>query len=239
MEDWLMSCRYLLMPTRQPVKGFEKEYHLSYQTWRLAWEKYRRECEISAPLKSDGFMIPDEMGVLFYQDRCVGLSSFGHGSLRQGPMQDLSWFGSWDELSCQRLLNVSSNAMICSQFTVHPDFAGKGQITRWKDIISLYSLMRFYHSDKEVMAGSLNTIRGMQNAGGEDAGAIVLNPHHTFNFGGKDLPVQLVAYTKETIEEMLNRKNLMELTEALWGQLIHLSEFTATQNNIIPFKKVS
>lgn len=225
MESWVNDCRYLLMPARHPVPSYEKEYTAAYSIWREAWEKYRREAGITGNLYSDGFALPDEMGVLFYQDSCVGLSSFTYGHLDQGPMPDFSWFGSWDQLSYQRLKAISHNAMICSQFTVNPKFAGKGHIVRWKEIIFLYTFMRFEHSKADVMAGCLNLTRGMQNACGESFGATVLRPEHTFSYGGIEIPAQLVAYERENIKNMKIQRGIVELCDQLWERLVHLSEF--------------
>lgn len=238
MESWIKDCRYILMPARHPHHGFEKEYALAYETWKRAWGKYREELGVSGPLFSDGFVLPDEMGVLFYQNRCVGFSSFTYGNLNDGTMPDVSWFGSWDKASFGELSKISSEAIICSQFTINPDFAGKGQITRWKDIVSLYSLMRFINSRMGVMAGALNTARGMQNASGEVVGAIVLKSDHVFQLGNKESPAQLVAYTKENINAMIKNKNLSGLCDDLWKQLVHISEYPI-EDNVLELNKAA
>lgn len=238
MESWIKDCRYILMPARHPQQGFEKEYAMAYETWKRAWGKFREESGISGQLYSDGFVLPDEMGVLFYQSRCVGLSSFTYGNLNKGTMPDVSWFGSWDENSYKELSKLSSDAIICSQFTVNPDFAGKGHITRWKDIVSLYTLIRFSHSRMGVMAGALNVTRGMQNASGEGAGAIVIKADHAFQLGNKELPAQLVAYTKKNIHAMIEKKNLSGLCHDLWEQMVHISEYPV-EDNVIEFNKAA
>lgn len=232
MENWIKDCRYIIMPTRQAPKGLESEYQAAYMTWRKAWGKYREEQNINSPLHSDGFLIPDEMGVLFYQSQCVGFCSFTFGDLNNGPLSDSGWFEPWDDLSFKRLQNISTKAIICTQFTVDPAFAGKGQIVRWKEIISLFAYLRFYYSDKEVMAGCLNLVRGMQNSSGEDIGAIILNPLHHFVYGGKDLPAQLVAYTKEGFEKFIAKKELEPLCRELWKQHIHCSELPLNTQEI-------
>ena len=224
MEEWIKDCRYIIMPTRQAPEGLEAEYHAAYMTWRKAWEKYRIEQNITTHLRSDGFLLPDEMGVLFYQSQCVGLCCFSYGDLNKGPLSDLGWFSAWDDLSLRRLKNISTKSIICTQFTVDPAFAGKGQVVRWKEIISLFSYLRFYYSDMEVMAGCLNLTRGMQNSSGEDIGAIILNPIHKFVLGEKEIPAQLVAYTKEGFEKFVAKKELAPLCEKLWKQHLHCTE---------------
>lgn len=237
MESWVKNLKYILMPTRHMVKGYENEYNEAYRVWRAAWEKYRNELGITQKLNSDGFLIPDEMGVLFYQGECVGFSSFGHGDMN-GPVHDLAWFNGWTPEAIQDLRKISDNIIVCSQFTVNPKFAGKGHIVRWKEIVFLYTFMRFDNSDAGVMAGQLNLIRGMQNACGETFGATVLNPEHKFNYAGLELPIQLVAYERHNIQAMQERKNIVPLCEDLWSRLVHLTDFTANKK-IIPFKKVA
>jgi hypothetical protein len=239
MEDWVKDCKYILMPARHPVKGHEKEYEAAYSVWRAAWEKFRAEVGIKDFLSSDGFLLPDEIGALFYKNECVGFSSFTHGKLTSGTMPDQAWFRSWDKNSFEDLKRISDDAIICSQFTVNPKFTGKGHIVRWKEIVFLYTFMRFDQSDAGVMAGSLNLIRGMQNACGETFGATILNGEHKFSYAGHELPAQIVAYERKNIQAMKERKEIVGLCDDLWSRLTHLTEFTANKNNIIPFKKAA
>lgn len=237
MHSWVNDVKYILMPSRHPVRGHSREYNEAYRIWRAAWEKYRSEIGITQKLTSDGFLLPDEIGVLFYQNECVGLSAFSFGELG-GPIEDLGWFNSWPEETLRALGRISEDVVVCSQFTVNPKFAGKNQIVRWKDIISLYTLLRFENSHAGVMAGQLNLLRGMQNASGEDSGATVLNPEHIFQYSGIELPAQLVAYERHNIDLMKERKNIVSLCDSLWTKLEHVSEFPV-QNKVLPFKKVA
>lgn len=236
MESWVQDVEYVLMPSRYPVKDFESKYYAAYDVWRKAWEKFRGEINIEDFLSSDGFLLPHEMGVLFYKGECVGFSAFTHGSMKEGPLPHHSWWKAWTPEAISQLRSISEEVIICSQFTVSPAFAGKGHIVRWKEILFLYTFMRFEHSQAGVMAGHLNLTRGMQNACGESFGATVLNPCHPFNFYGVEINAQLVAYEKENIRLMQERKGIVGLCDELWSRLAHLSEFPATKN-IINLKK--
>ncbi|MFP5384939.1 MAG: hypothetical protein ACLGHN_02585 [Bacteriovoracia bacterium] len=238
MESWIKDLKFYLMPSRQPVKGFERQYEEAYQVWRNAWQKFRNEIGVSEHLYSDGFILPDEMGVLFYQDECVGFTSYSHGHLDHGPLVDLGWFKAWTPEAILELSKISNSVTVCSQFTVNPKFAGKGHIIRWKDIISLYTLMRFEVADTGVMAGHLNLTRGMQNASGEESGATVLNSCHPFSYYGVEIPAQLVAYERKNIQLMKERKNIVPLCENLWSRLVHLSDHSVG-NNVIPLRKAA
>jgi hypothetical protein len=238
MENWVKDLKYILMPTRQPIPGHEEEYYAAYKIWRQAWEKFRSEIGVKEPLAADGFALPDEMGVLFYKGECVGFSSFSHGDLHQGPLKDLGWFRAWTPEAIARLAEISTNAIVCSQFTVNPKFTGKDHIVRWKEIVFLYTFMRFDNSDAGVMAGHLNLTRGMQNACGETFGATVLNPNHPFSYYGVQIPAQLVAYERHNIQAMKERKNIVGLCDDLWSRLIPLTNFSV-QKKVIPFKKVA
>lgn len=238
MENWIKDVKYILMPSRHPVKGYEKEYEAAYKVWRAAWEKFRTEIGIKEPLSSDGFIVPDEMGVLFYKGECVGLASFTHGTLASGTMPDHSWFKPWTDEAFEQLKEISPDCMICSQFTISPQFAGRGHIVRWKEILFYYNHLRFMNSMNGVMAGHLNLSRGMQNAGGEEFGGTILNPNHIFYFYGVEQVSQLVAYQRSGIKAMIERKNIAPLFEQLWTRLDHISEFPVT-SNILPFKKAA
>jgi hypothetical protein len=238
MENFVKDVRYLLMPSRHPVKGYEKIYHEAYMVWRAAWEKFYQESSVHEPLSSDPFIIPDEIGVLMYQDRVVGLAAFTHGDLRQGTLPDHSWFKPWTQEAFNQLKNISPDCMVCSQFTISPEFTGRNQVVRWKEILFYFNHLRLINSLNGVMAGHLNLSRGMQNAGGEEFGGIVLNPHHEFTFHGIHQDSQLVAYTRESIDDMVRRKNIAPLFDQLWSKLENISDFPVT-SNIVPFKKVA
>ncbi len=238
MESWVNDVEYVLMPSRYPVKDFEAKYLAAYEVWKRAWQKFRSEIGVEETLSSDGFLLPHEMGVLFYKGECVGFSAFTHGFMAEGPLPDLSWWKAWTPEAIEKLRMISEKAIICSQFTVNPDFAGKGHIVRWKEIVFLYTFMRFDHSDAGVMAGHLNLTRGMQNACGETFGATVLNPCHPFSYYGKEINAQLVAYERENIRLMKERRGVVDLCEDLWSKLIHVSEFSVDKK-VIPFKKAA
>lgn len=240
MEDWIKDLRYILMPTRKAMKGYEKEYHEAYAIWQAAWGKFRRDINIPNKLNSDGLMVTDEMGVLYYQGKCVGLSAFTHGDLERGPMPDLSWFNAWTPEAYDSLKAISNNAIICSQFTVNPEFTGKGHVVRWKEIVTTYTYLRFEHSNAGVMAGHLNVLRGMQNASGGTYGATVLHPGHTFDFFGVPLVGQLVAYERENMKLLWEEKKMVTMVEDLWSRLEHISDFdVVAPAKVLPFKKAA
>ena len=198
---------------------------------KSAWEKFRREIGVKEPLRSDGFVQPDEIGVLFHKGECVGLSAFTYGNLKKGPTEDLSWFNGWTQFAKEQLSAISTNIMIGSQFTVSPKFTGKDQIVRWKEIVFLFTFMRFYHSSADVMAGHLNLTRKVNEACGEDYGATILDPCKTFNYYGVEIPAQLVAYKKEDILKMKNKLETFAPTDELWSHLIHLTEYPVSPIN--------
>lgn len=222
MEDWVKDVSYILMSPKGAPREFEAYYKAAYSTWLTAWNKFRSEIGVPEKLNSDGFLIPDEMGVLFYKEECVGFSSFTYGDLN-GPVRDLSWFNAWTPEAVASLKDISSDIMICSQFTVDPKFAGKNHIVRWKEILFLYTFMRFDYSTAGVMAGHLNLTRGMQNACGETFGATILNPNHPFSYFGVQIPAQLVAYEKKNIQLMKEKKQILDLCEDLWSKTVHLT----------------
>lgn len=240
MENWIKDLDYYLMPSRRAVKGHEEPYLLAYQCWRLAWEKYRSELGIQDKLNADPFRVTDEIGALFYKGRCVGLHCFTYGSWLNGPFADLGYFNGWTPEAIAKLKSFSpENSLICSQFTVHPDFTGKNHIVRWKEINFLFIFMRYQHSIADIMCGHLNTLRKVEEAAGEAFGATVLDPHVVFNYAGLMVPSQLVAYEKHKFDQIKQQKNITGLCGDLWGRLKHLSEHPVTDNNIIPLKKAA
>lgn len=240
MFDWINDVEYIIMPSKKPVKGYEKQYELAYQCWRAAWEKFRQEVKVSQKLNSDGFRVTDEIGALFYKGKCVGIHCFTYGSWEAGPFKDLAYFNGWSELALARLKKFSfTNSLICSQFTVHPEFTGKDQITRWKEINFLFIFMRYQHSMADIMCGHLNMTRKVQEAAGEAFGATVLDPLVKFDYFGDIQDSQLVAYEKHRFDEIKKEKGIEALCDALWKNVTHLTEFPVTQPNIIPFKKVA
>ena len=235
MHSWIDDIRYILMPASHPTPLYEKEYFAAYEGWRSASEKFRAEIGVKEPLYSDGFVLADEMGLLFYKNEFVGMSSFTYGVLNMGPMQDLSWFKGWSDEAYSKLRSISPNAMIGSQFTVSPQFTGKNQIVRWKEIVFVYTFMRFQHSIADVMAGHLNLTRKVNEACGEDFGATILDPCKTFDYYGVEIPAQLVAYEKANIKILREKMNHGGMCDKLWSKLTHLSDYPViADSNVIP-----
>jgi len=238
VEKWIQDLEYVIMPTRHPLKGLEKKYQAAYECWRKAWEKYRHEVGVFEDLYSDSFIIPDEMGVLFYQGRCVGLACFTYGDLSLDTTKHNSWFKGWPSSALDRLKQISPNVVIGSQFTVSPEFTGRDHIVRWKEIVFLYTFMRFDRSIGGVMAGTLNLQRKMNAAAGEDFGATIIEPEIPYHYG-QGLSVQLVAYERAGLRNMINRKNIQGLCGDLWSRMFHHSEYAVIEDNVIPLKKVA
>lgn len=225
MNDWLKDSVYIVMDCRHPTPGYEKEYKAAYECWKKAWTKFRADIGITEPLHSDGFLLCDEMGVIFYKGECVGLSGFSYGDLSDLTVQDNSWFSAWSSEAYAKLSAISDKNGISSQFTVSPDFAGKNQVVRWKEMLVLFGQMRFIYSDIDTLSGHLNLTKGMQNAAGEEFGATVIDPLHVHDFHGVPLNAQLIAYQKENLWKMIERKNLGELVTELTAKTIHISSF--------------
>lgn len=237
MQDWIDEVEFLLMPAKNPEKEIEQKYQQAYKVWRSSWEKFRKEIGVHEPLFSDGFIGADEVGAIFYQGNCVALACFTYGNLSENsPLKDYSWFKGWNEFALHKLKTISPNIVIASQFTVGPDYTGKNQVTRWKEILSLYVLLRFENSIADVMAGHLNLTRKVNESCGEEFGATVLDPLYPFNYYGVELPAQLVAYEREKITKMKKTKDIDALCDALWSKLINFSSYPSTRK-VIPLKK--
>ena len=238
MDNWINDVTYLIMPSSHPVKGYEKEYEAAYKCWRTSWMKFRSEIGLEDKLYSDAFIIPDEMGVVFYKGECVGLSCFTYGSLNKDSTLDNSYFKGWTDLALKRIRNISENVVLCSQFTVGPEFTGKNHVVRWKEIVSLYTLLRFENSMAGVMAGQLNLSRKMNDAAGKSFGATILEESLPYIYG-PDVNVQLVAYVRDEIEKMKTEKEIHKLCETLWSQAKCISNYPMINTNASPIKKAA
>jgi hypothetical protein len=225
MYEWLKDTEYLIMDSRHPNQKLTGEHLKAYQCWKKTWEKFYRDLGVSSSLHSDGFLLCDEIGAIFYKNECVGLTGFTYGSLLNDMIHDHSWFSEWSPESYAKLKAISEKNSISSQFTISPDFAGKNQIVRWKEILAICTQLRFIYSDAEVLAGHINLTKGMQNAAGEEFGATVINPNHVHDFQGVPLNAQLVAYQKDILWKMFENKKLLELTDLLTEKMVHQSSF--------------
>lgn len=225
MHDWLKDTVYIVMDCRHPNPQHEKAYQSAYQCWKKTWAKFHEDLGIKAPMTSDGFLLCDEIGALFYKGDCVGVSGYTYGKLTEETIKDCSWFGAWSDESYRKLQGISQNNVISSQFTIAPEFAGKNQVVRWKEILGLLIQMRFIYSDTEVLAGHLNLTKGMQNAGGEEFGGTIIDPLHSHDFHGVPLNAMLVAYQKENLWRMIEKKSLGELVQGLTHKTVHSSSF--------------
>ncbi len=215
------EIRYVLMPSKRPVPGYETFYAQMYECWFQSWLKFRRDSGLDPHLHSDALWLTDEVGAIFWRGRCVGLSCFTFMDLSQPWSQDYGWFEGWTPKAMEGLKSVSTNASVCSLFTVHPEFTGRQQVCRWKDVVSFYCMLRFMASDAGVMAGALNLSRKVDDACGEGIGATVLEravpyPH------AENQDMMLVAYQKEKIWEAYCRAGTQEVAAGLWSRATYL-----------------
>jgi hypothetical protein len=226
MKSWIDDVDYYILPSQSAPKGYETLYDQSYECWRYAWEKFRNEVGINEKLHCDALRATDEIGTIFYKGECVGIHGFTFGSWERGMYKDLAYFHGWTDIALQKLKKYSlKNSLICSQFTINPIFSGKQQIVRWKEINFLYILLRYQHSEADIMCGHLNMTRKVQDAAGEGFGATILDPFVSFDYYGVRLDSQLVAYEKERLELIKDEKKINQLCEDLWKRMKNLSRF--------------
>jgi hypothetical protein len=165
---------------------------LAYATWRRVWSETFDVLDGVRGLFSDDFTRQDEIGALFHDGECVGMTAFRWVDLAHTPAQEDSYFKPWPPHARSALLGLGRRVCIGSYLTVEQAWRGPCGPLSVKELLLAMAVERFLASDADVMAGTLRADRGM-NGLGYRLGARPLAcdvPHH-------GVGVDLVAFGRD------------------------------------------
>jgi hypothetical protein len=203
--------RYALV---SPADASE-ERDLAYATWRRVWTETFEELDGVRGVFSDDFTRQHELGALFHEGECLGLTAFRWVDFGSVPAQEDSYFKPWPAGARTALLGVGRRVCIGSYLTVDQAWRGPCGPLSVKELLLALAVERFLVSDADVMAGALRNDRGM-NGLAYRLGARPLAcgiAHH-------GVSVDLVAFRRDARADFQLTPLVEEITAALLARAL-------------------
>ncbi len=200
------SLRYVL----QTPRGDGRDLDLAYATWRRVWTEALAELDGADRVFSDDFTRQDELGVLFHEDACVGMTAFRFVDFSVKQVQEDSYFAPWPASARTALLGVGRRVCIGSYLTVDAAWRGARGPLRAKELLLTLAVERFLASYADVMAGTLRNNRGMNDLAYRlGARALAVDVQH------HGVAVDLVAFHRDARDRFELTPFIEEVTGAL------------------------
>lgn len=200
--------RYRLLAPRARTKS--RELALAYATWRRVWARTFAELDGQAAMFSDDFTRQDELGVLFHDGECVGMTAYRWLECAGLGTSDDSYFKAWPAHALAALRRAGSTVCVGSYLTVEPAWRGPRGAVSAKELLLALAVERYLASSADVMAGTLRNDRGMNGLAYRLGARAVATgvPHH-------GVPVDLVVFERDAKERFQLAPLVEELTQTL------------------------
>jgi hypothetical protein len=133
----------------------------AYRCWKTVWSDTLRELDNATRVFSDDFTRQEELGALFFHERCVGLTGFRWVDLSLEHHRNDSYFKAWPEYALGALSAAGSRICVGSNLTVLPEWRGPSRGFSVKAVLMGLAVKRFLASSADSMAGTMRNDRGM------------------------------------------------------------------------------
>jgi hypothetical protein len=125
----------------------------AYECWSSVWHDTLYELDHVENVPSDEFTRQDEIGALFHEFDCVGLSCLRWLNLENPIFRDDSYFKVWSPEALRTASEFGSEACILSNLTVAPAYRRVSDINVAETLLGL-AIDRFEHSRADVLIGT-------------------------------------------------------------------------------------
>jgi hypothetical protein len=193
-------------------EGREPRLELAYRCWQEVWSETFRDLDGVVRVYSDEFTRQHEIGALFLNNVCIGLTGFRWVNLSGAASLDDSYFKVWPKTPLRLLQRDGPNVCIGSNLTVLANWRGRLHGPSVKELLLALSIERFLASPADALAGTMRNDRGM-NALSYQLGFTALLEgavHH-------GVAVDLVAFYRDARAAHPKPAGLHEVVEELWA----------------------
>jgi hypothetical protein len=132
----------------------------AYRCWSDVWKTTLRELDNLPDVPSDEFTRQDEIGALFQDYECIGLTCFRWVDTSQAMFLDDSYFKVWPKAASDAARELGPNVCILSNLTVSPAWR-RARGLSVMEVLGCLSVDRFLHSDGDALVGTPRTDRGV------------------------------------------------------------------------------
>jgi hypothetical protein len=200
--------RYRLLAPRAHTSP--RELALAYASWRRVWARTFAELDGDGALFSDDFTRQDELGVLFHDEECVGMTAFRWLDTAGIGTSDDSYFRPWPQHALAALRRAGRRVCVGSYLTVEPAWRGPRGAVSTKELLLALAVERYLASPADVMAGTLRNDRGMNGLAYRlGARAVATGVEH------HGVAVDLVLFERDAKERFQLTPLVEEVTQTL------------------------
>ena len=155
---------YRLLSPRNPGPADIPLLGEAYRCWRSVWQQTLQELDHLDTVPSDDFSRQDEIGALFHEWECLGLTSYRWLDLSNPIDRDDSYFHIWSEEARAAAAMGGPRVCICGNLTVAaPWRRAKGVPV--KEVLLSLAVERFLESPADALLGTPRNDRGMNALG--------------------------------------------------------------------------
>lgn len=183
----------------------------AYRCWRTVWGQTLKEVDGVAQVFGDDFTRQDEVGALFYQGSCIGLTAYRWVDLSLPQSQEDSYFKPWPASALEAVLSEGTRICIGSNLTVLSSWRGGAKGFTVKEILMILAVKRFLASDADTMVGTMRNDRGM-NELVYRLGAVPLRRKISYHGEENDL----VTFSRRAMAPMKPHPPAAALAARLW-----------------------
>jgi hypothetical protein len=136
----------------------------AYRCWSSVWKQTFNELDGAKYVPSDDFSRQDEIGAIFHEWECIGLTSYRWVDLSAAIYKDDSYFAVWPKESLDAACSAGTRMCIGSSLTVAAPWRNANGASV-KDLLLTVAVDRFLQSDADTMVGTMRNNRGMNTLG--------------------------------------------------------------------------
>jgi hypothetical protein len=132
----------------------------AYRCWSEVWTQTFAELDGAKQLASDDFTRQDEIGALFHDWECIGMTFFRWVDLANPIFKEDSYFAAWSPSAFAAATSRGTRVCISSHFTIAGGWrSAKGCSVKY--VLGALIIERFLRSDCDAMVGTMRNDRGM------------------------------------------------------------------------------
>lgn len=206
-----LSFEYKLLSPRSREDRYSVA--LAYDLWKSVWSETLLELDGSERVHSDEFSRQDEIGALFYEGQCVGLTLHRWLDLDDPWALDDTYFVVWPGDAQRRVVTLGSRVCICSNLTVAPAWRRSAGGFSTKEMLLALAVKRFLSTDAAAMLGTPRNGKGMNNLGYR-MGATPIVEGATLH----GVEIDLVAHVRATMGALVMDEATEALVESLFEE---------------------
>ena len=136
----------------------------AYRCWSTVWAETLLELDNVKKVASDDFTRQDEIGAIFHEWECIGMTSYRWVDLSSAIDRSDSYFSVWPADALDSAAAYGSKVCLCSNLTVAAPWRRAGGYSV-KEMLLALAVERFKQTDGDALLGTPRNDKGMNELG--------------------------------------------------------------------------